>query len=192
MTVSGPGPVARQRPKSSAVSGCYEWVETLISTLVVVMVISVFLFRLNVVVEGTSMEPNYLNGYHVFVNCVDRGFRRGDVVVIDADGTKLGKRIIKRVIATEGQKVDIDFAKGIVMVDGKKLDESAYIQNGITKRQGSTRFPLTVAPGKVFVLGDNRPVSEDSRFEDVGEIDARYIMGKVSFLLSPFKGFRSP
>ena len=171
----------------SIASGCYEWVEALISALIAVMVLFVFLFRLNVVVQGTSMEPNYLEGYRVFVNCIDRSYRLGDVVVIDSAGTKLGKRIIKRVIATAGQKVDIDFEKGVVLVDGKELDESAYIQNGITKVTGTTQFPLTVPEGKVFVLGDNRPISEDSRFSDVGLIDTRYIMGKVSFLLSPFK-----
>ncbi len=191
VTVSGSGPVSRQKSPSSTVSGCYEWVEALISALIVVMILFVFLFRLDVVVQGTSMEPNYLNGYRVFVNCADKSFRRGDVVVIDAGGTKLNKRIIKRVIATEGQKVSIDSTKGVVLVDGKELDESLYITNGITKGRGDMQFPLTVDKGKVFVLGDNRPISEDSRYHDVGEIDTRYIMGKVNFLLIPFKGFRS-
>ena len=189
MAVEEPGGDRKKSDKGSLTSGCYEWVEALISALIAVVVVFVFFFRLNVVVQGPSMEPNYLNGYRVFVNCVDRGFSKGDVVVIDAAGTKLGKRIIKRVIATEGQTVDIDFTRGVVIVDGMELDESAYIQNGITKVSGTTVFPLTVPEGKVFVLGDNRPVSEDSRFRDIGLIDTRYIMGKVSFVLSPFQGF---
>jgi signal peptidase I len=179
------------RSGDTLTAGCYEWVEALISALIAVLVLFVFVFRLNVVVQGPSMEPNYLDGYRVFVNCIDRDFSRGDVVVIDSAGTRLGKRIIKRVIATGGQTVDIDFTKGVVIVDGQQLDESAYIQNGITKSSGTTVFPLTVPEGKVFVLGDNRPVSEDSRFDDIGLIDTRYIMGKVSFVLSPFKGFSS-
>lgn len=188
MADSGAG--APQAEKGGFASNCYEWVEALISALIAVMIVFVFLFRLNVVVQGSSMEPNYYEGYRVFVNCVDRSFRSGDVVVIDAAGTNMSPRtrLIKRVIATEGQKVDIDSAKGVVLVDGKELDESAYIENGITQ-QRTTKFPLTVPKGKVFVLGDNRKLSEDSRYEEVGLIDARYLMGKVDFLLKPFRGF---
>jgi signal peptidase I len=189
VTVSDSGSRQEKGSEKGFAAGCFEWVEALITALIAVMILFVFLFRLNVVVEGPSMEPNYVQGYRVLVNCVDRGFRRGDVVVIDAAGTRLNERLIKRVIATEGQKVDIDFAAGCVSVDGHKLDESAYIRNGITTVRGNMQFPLTVPKGKIFVLGDNRPVSYDSRYTNVGLIDARYVMGKVSFLLSPFRGF---
>lgn len=191
MTVSDSGEKPRQGKKNGFVEGCYEWVEALITALIAVMVLFVFLFRLNVVVQGPSMEPNYVEGYRVFVNCVDRNFARGDVVVIDAAGTKLKTRLIKRVIATEGQTVNIDYASGYVTVNGKKLDESAYIKNGITTQGGTVQFPTTVPKGCAFVLGDHREVSEDSRYTDVGMIDTRYIMGKVGFLLNPFRGFHS-
>lgn len=178
--------------KGTFVEGCFEWAEAFIMPLIVVMILFVFLFRLNIVVIGPSMEPNYVEGNRVFVSCIDRNFTRGNVVVIDSDGTpQLNTRIIKRVIATEGQKVDINFDTGCVSVNGKVLDESAYIQNGITKRAGDVKFPLTVPKGKVFVLGDHRQVSDDSRYSDVGLIDTRYIIGKVEFLLSPFRGFQS-
>ncbi|HCW79728.1 MAG TPA: signal peptidase I [Ruminococcaceae bacterium] len=176
---------------SGFTEGCYEWVEALMTALIAVMILFVFFFRLNVEVQGKSMEPNYYEGYRLFVSCTDRSFKSGDVVVIDAAGTKLNDRLIKRIIATEGQTVNINFSSGYVYIDGKPLDESAYIKNGITKQKGTTKFPLTVPKGHVFVLGDNRPVSEDSRFTDVGVIDTHYIMGKVSFLLSPFHGFHS-
>ena len=186
-----PGKEKQAKP-DGFVEGCFEWVEALISALIAVMVLFVFLFRVNVVVDGDSMQPNFYDGYHVFVNCIDRSFSRGDVIVIDADGTNINPkaRIIKRVIATEGEKVDIDPATNYVVINGQKLDESAYIKNGITAKDGTTQLPAVVPKGCVFVLGDNRLVSEDSRFREVGMVDKRYIIGKVGFLLSPFRGFQ--
>lgn len=189
MPDSGNGAREENNGKDGFAAGCYEWVEDMITALIVVMLLFVFVCRLNVIVNGSSMQPNYYNGYRVFVSCLDRNFSRGDVVVIDAAGTHLNERIIKRVIATAGQKVDVNFQAGVVSVDGKELDESAYIQNGITKEQYDVQFPQTVPAGHVFVLGDNREVSEDSRSSEVGMVDCRYIIGKVPFLLSPFRGF---
>ena len=165
---------------------CYEWMEALIISLSVVMLLFVFLFRVNIIVDGDSMLPNFENGNRVLVSCLGRGLRQGDVVVVDEHATGLKERLIKRVIATGGQTVDIDFKTGIVSVDGRELDESAYIQNGITKDQYDVAFPLKVPPGRLFVLGDNRTVSEDSRFGEVGMIDSRYVVGRVVFMLNPF------
>ncbi len=182
---------SRGKADEGFAAGCFECVEELIPALAAVLFLFVFLFRLNIVVIGSSMEPNYRNGYRVFVSCLDRSFSSGDVVVVDAGGTHLNERIIKRVIATGGQTVDIDFKTGTVFVDGKALDESAYIENGITKDRSDVSFPCTVPAGHVFVLGDNRTVSEDSRSGMVGMIDSRYIIGKVLFTVSPFVGFRA-
>lgn len=179
----------KESKKSSFTINCFEWVEALITALIAVMFLFVFLFRLNIVVNGDSMKPNYQNGYRVVVSCLDRNFKDGDVIAIDEGGTSLHKRLIKRIIATGGQTVNIDFKAGIVYVNGKALDESVYIENGITKDQYNVSFPQTVPAGHVFVLGDNRTISEDSRFTEVGMIDTRYIIGKVSFILNPFKGF---
>ena len=114
VTVSDSTEKPLQKKKSGLVEGCYEWTEALITALIAVTVLFVFLFRVSVVVDGNSMEPNYYNHYRVFVNCVDRSFTSGNVVVIDANGTQLKVRIIKRVIATEGQTVNIDSATGYV------------------------------------------------------------------------------
>ena len=86
-------------------------------------------------------------------------------------------------IATEGQTVDIDFETGDVSVDGEVLRED-YI-NALTTVDGGVHFPLTVAEGCIFVLGDNRGISKDSRYPDVGQIDRREVLGKAIFLMYP-------
>ncbi len=168
---------------------CFEWVEALIPALIIIILIFTFIFRVNIVVDGDSMVPNFLNGYKVFTLCVNKSFSGGDIVVVDSEGTQLKKPIIKRVIATEGQIIDIDFQTGVVSVDGAELDESGYIKNGITKDEGDITFPQKVPAGHVFVLGDNRTISEDSRFEAVGMIDQRHIIGKVRFIILPLEKF---
>lgn len=170
-------------------ANCYEWMEALIMALIFVLVFFVFVFRVHTV-SGDSMEPNFQNGYKVVVSCFENRPSPGDVVVVDSGGTRLNERIVKRVIATEGQTVNIDFSTGVVSVDGVKLDESAYIENGITKDQYDISFPQKVPAGHVFVLGDNRVVSDDSRSSDVGMIDERYIIGRLRLILYPFSEFK--
>lgn len=170
-------------------AACFEWVEALIPALIIIIIVFTFLFRVNIVVNGPSMEPNLMDGYKVFTSCLERNFTRGDIVVIDNQGTSLNIPIIKRVIATEGQTVDIDFQTGIITVDSQELDESAYIENGITTDKGDVEFPQKVPKGCVFVLGDNRSISEDSRYQAVGMIDKRNIIGKVHFIIMPFSKF---
>ena len=181
-TTSETPEVPAKPSKSDFTLSCYEWVEALIPALVIIMVLFTFLFRV-ITVNGPSMMPNLKNGYKVLVSCTDRKLTRGDIVLVDGRGTSLHEIIIKRVIATEGQTVNIDFNTGVVSVNGVPLDESAYIENGITKNQYDLSFPQTVPPGHVFVLGDNRRVSDDSRSSDVGMIDQRYVIGKVQFIL---------
>ena len=94
--------------------------------------------------------------------------------------------IVKRVIAVEGQTVDIDSDTGIVYVDGKPLDEPyTKVLNSTSVKSSDLQFPLTVSEGCVFVMGDNRIVSCDSRNPQVGLIDKREILGKAIFLFLP-------
>lgn len=169
-------------------SSCFEWMEALITALIAVLIISVFVFRLNIQVVGPSMMPNYNNGDRVLVSCLDRNFKTGDVIVTDKEGTSLNESLIKRVIATQGQVVNINFKAGVVSVDGVQLDESSYIQNGITTTQDDVSFPQTVPEDCVFVLGDNRTISEDSRYAAVGMINTHHVIGKVIFKIYPFQG----
>ncbi len=175
-------------PKSNFTLSCFEWIEALIPALIVIMIVFTFLFRV-ITVNGPSMLPNLKDGNKVLVSCLNNHPTRGDIVVIDAKGVALHEVIVKRVIATEGQTVNIDFESGTVSVDGVALDESTYIKNGITKNQYDLTFPQTVPAGHVFVLGDNRTISDDSRSSDVGMIDRRYIIGTVEFMIAPIKNF---
>lgn len=171
-------------PVNGAVTNCFEWVEALITSLIVVVVLFTFLFRI-VNVSGPSMLPNLKSGDRVVLQSYFYHPQRGDVVVI-THAEKFDEPIIKRVIALENQVVNIDYQTGTVSVDGVALDESAYIKNGITTQHSDFTFPLTVPRGHVFVLGDNRPVSNDSRYRDIGMIDVNNILGKAELVVFPF------
>lgn len=165
-----------------------EWTEELIIALVLIAVVFTFVCRV-VTVSGTSMVPNFNNGDRVLVVNDFTGVKQGDVVVIV---NVLDEPIIKRVIATAGQTVDFDYETKSVLVDGQTVDETQFgLENGITDKPFSSfellEFPQTVPEGCVFVLGDNRAVSEDSRYQDVGMIDQRNILGKAVFHLFPFQ-----
>ena len=137
------------------------------------------------------MLPNFVEGQKLIVTNLGHSVEQGTVVVIT---NVLNEPIIKRVIATEGQTVDIDYETGTVYVDGEAVDETQFgLENGITTRPYSTLeamvFPQTVPEGCVFVLGDNRSVSKDSRYTEVGMVDTRHILGEAVFTLYPFDRF---
>jgi len=142
------------------------------------------LFRI-VTVSGPSMNTTLVHGDCLFlVGSILAGEPEyGDIIVASKQSFDNGSPIIKRVIATEGQIVDIDFVTGAVSVDGVVLEEE-YISTGTHMREG-VDFPLTVEEGTIFVMGDNRMVSKDSRSPDIGLIDKREVVGKAVFLLFP-------
>ena len=108
----------------------------------------------------------------------------GDIIVASKSSFNSGEPIIKRVIATEGQEVNIDFGRGIVYVDGVPLDEP-YITAPTTLFEGVS-FPLVVDKGCVFVMGDNRNHSTDSRDSMVGMVPEKYVIGEAVFRFMPF------
>ena len=150
----------------------------------IMMVVFLLLFRV-VVVSGPSMENTLQNGDYLLLlsGVLYNQPQQGDIIVASKDSFENGVPIVKRVIATEGQTVDIDFMQGIVYVDGVALDEP-YISTPTNNSEG-IRFPLTVDEGCIFVLGDNRAVSCDSRNPRVGLLDEREILGKAIFLFLP-------
>ena len=153
--------------------------------LVAILVILSPMFIRMVVVDGTSMNRTLLDGDYLFVlsNTFYREPQNGDIVVVSKESFDNGAPIVKRVIATEGQMVDIDFNLGIVYVDGVALDEP-YTNSATTLDEG-VDFPLLVQEGCIFVLGDNRDRSRDSRYPGIGQIAVEEVLGKVIFLFLP-------
>lgn len=160
------------------------YLHDLVFGLVGILLVFMFLFRM-VVVSGPSMMQTLQDGDSLILlsNVLYRNPKYGDIVVASKESFKSGEPIIKRVIATEGQTVDIDFVEGIVYVDGVALSEP--YTNTPTNLFEGTVFPLTVEEGHVFVLGDNRNDSMDSRSGQIGQIDKRELLGKAIFLALP-------
>lgn len=149
-----------------------------------VLLVFSLLFRV-VVVSGPSMNATLVDGDWLLLvgNVLYNEPKYGDVIVASKDSFDNGAPIIKRVIATEGQLVHIDFVSGIVYVDGVALDEPYTLTP--TNQYEGINFPVVVEEGCVFVLGDNRNGSKDSRSPDIGQIDCREILGKAIFLVMP-------
>ena len=160
------------------------YIHDLIYLLAGIMVVFLLVFRV-IVVSGSSMYSTLVDGDYLLLlsNVFYHEPEQGDIVVISKESFDNGKPIVKRVIATEGQTVDIDFINGIVYVDGVALEED-YI-NSLTTVDEGMPFPLVVEDGCIFVLGDNRGVSMDSRDPDIGLIDTREVLGKAIFLMYP-------
>lgn len=170
-----------------------EWTETVVMAIILVAVVFTFAARI-ITVDGRSMEPTYFHGDRVLVSGFAGEVDQGDIVIIVH---ALSEPIIKRVVATEGQVVDFDQTLGELTVDGVPLKGDVFgLENGITYLPDASgqvlEFPQTVPAGCVFVLGDNRGHSTDSRFTTVGMVDHRNILGKVVFNLYPFSKIGQP
>ena len=162
----------------------YEWVQSLVGSVLVVVAIFTFVIRM-MGVDGHSMLNTLQHGDRLLVvnSMLYHDYKYGDIVILRKNGVFDDDPIVKRVIAVEGQTVDIDFAEGIVYVDGEALEED-YVREPTYTAEG-TEFPLTVPEGSIFVMGDNRNGSSDSRDYRLGTVDTRYVIGKAAFLIFP-------
>lgn len=165
----------------------FEWLSS--GIIAVVFLCAVFMFAIRPVrVDGDSMLPTLQDGNWLVVSAFDFNPEYGEIVIVtQPNRTSTGGPVVKRVIAVGGQTVDIDFENGDVFVDNIKLDEPYILEK--TYRSFDVQFPLEVPEGYIFVMGDNRNDSLDSRSSRIGLIDERYVLGSCILRAHPFQKF---
>lgn len=173
---------AEEKP-SPIVSFLFDVTDSVKGATLVVFLIFALLFRV-VGVDGGSMRPTLNHEDTVAVAGAVTDFKYGDIVIINQPWRR-NVPIIKRVIAVGGDTVNIDFDRCEVYVNGIKLDEPYILEP--TELSYDVRFPLTVDEGKLFVMGDNRNDSVDSRSSEIGLIDERYVLGKALIRINPIE-----
>ena len=185
----------KKENKKGFASSIFEWLDVVVASVVVGVILFTFVFRM-VAIDGDSMNNTLLDGERVIITNMFYKPERGDIVVISRNMENSSvegsyeEPIIKRVIATEGDMVDIDFENGIVYVNNEALKED-YIKEP-TYRKADVKFPLVVKENCVFVLGDNRNDSKDSRTTQIGDnglIDVKYILGHAVLRVFPLNKF---
>lgn len=192
---------SRNRKLHGFIGICLDILDYALVTLFIIILLCIYVFHF-AAVQGDSMLPTLEDGDQLMVNAVDRNPSPGEIVIVSAstagllheDGSPyeiegLHKVIVKRVIAVGGQELDIDFDAGIVYVDGEALDEP-YISTPTSRpvMNSAFEYPITIPEGFVYVMGDNREVSKDSRYGDVGLIPLSLIEGSVLLRLQPHFG----
>ena len=179
----GPQETEEKKEPDSIESTAYCCAQALSTAVVGVVALFTFFVRL-IGVSGGSMQDTLYTGDRLLVlNSVFCDFQPGDVVVVNDYNAELDETLVKRIIAVGGQTVDIDFTAGVVYVDGQPLEEP-YTKEP-TYKSDSIRFPLTLEEDEVFVMGDNRNHSTDSRSGQLGPVKEGYLQGKALLLLIP-------
>ncbi len=164
----------------------FSWLQALVFALLVLILCFTFFGRI-ISVDGYSMTPTLQNRDMLLLQCVGYTPKQGDIVVLTKEFASVTDPIVKRIIATGGQTVQINYAENKVYVDGVPLEEP-YIKEpmqGPNSSMEDTTY-CEVPPGHVFVMGDNRNGSSDSRHHDLGAVDERYILGRAFFVILPF------
>lgn len=175
-------------PREKSGRELYDWIQCLITALVICVVVFMFFVRV-IDVRGDSMNPTLTNGDKMLVSDLFYSPKAGDIVVFKKDEYDADRALVKRVIATEGQEINIDFDLGIVYVDGEAIEEDYILEP--TYNKIDFIGPQTVPDGCVFVMGDNRNASTDSRKTEIGMVDTRLILGKAYMVVYPLQQIRS-
>ncbi len=203
---SAPAEEQEQQPKKgekefNPLKDTYEWIHCIVVAIIVCVLFFVLAARV-IDVRGSSMLPTLENGDKIIITRLAGGYENGDIVVLQKDSFKK-EPIVKRVIGTAGQTVKLDFVEGTVSVDGQVLNEpytfektydSYHIMDplyydvyGIDARDdtGEGWVQVTVPEGCIFVMGDNRNNSSDSRVSTIAFVDTRDVLGKAVFRMYP-------
>ena len=170
---------------NSGVAGVYDILRSVLISASILILIITFVFTM-VIVDGRSMQHTLESGDKIIVTKMGYQPKDGDVIVVGKSEEGYSKPIVKRVIATEGQTLEIDFENQQVIVDGKVLDEP-YISSETI--EGTAEIPEVIPEGYVIVMGDNRYISMDSRYKDIGLVNVDDIVGKAVFVVFPFDRF---
>ena len=169
----------------------FTWLQALTFALVIIMIVFTCFARI-IGVDGHSMEPTLQDRDMLLLQCAGYEPRQGDVVVLHKSFSTTGEPIVKRVIAVGGQSVHIDYDTSTVYVDGEPVDDSylgePMVQPGSSTMQGTD---WDIPEGSVFVMGDNRNNSSDSREESLGPVENQYVLGRALVVLFPFSHFGS-
>lgn len=173
--------VKEEARNPNSAKSIYEWVESISYAFIAIFIIFAFVFRV-VGVEGDSMYPTLRNGDWLIIRDSDYKPSKGDIVVINQPNER-HKTLIKRVIGLEGDEIYIDYVKHELYINGALADEPYIVSPMVSM---DSYYSAKVPAGHVFVMGDNRNNSLDSRSDEIGFIDSRYVLGKTSFRLLPF------
>jgi signal peptidase I len=187
-----------KKTKRKTTRELYEWAESIILALICVILLLTFTFR-GTIVDGGSMMPTLHDEQFLTLIHVYGELNYNDIVVVYATRLDGGKPIIKRVIGLPGDTIRIDFEEGIVYRNGTALEiehrdgiiyEEGHIINSLTTDKHDMSDRQVVVPDNhIFILGDNRNSSIDSRDRRVGMVDRNYVIGKILFRVTPFELF---
>jgi signal peptidase I len=181
-------PQEPQEEKSSFKMDLYFWTQALVMALIFLILMFTLVGRV-IGVVGSSMVPTLHEGDLLLLQSIGYTPKQGDVVVL-RKSSFMSEPIVKRVIAVEGQHVVVDYASGTVSVDGEVLDEP-YINEVMidTLNPLMTDLDVIVPEGSIYVMGDNRNHSSDSRDQRLGTVDSRYVLGRALCVALPFQHF---
>ncbi len=184
-------PAAAAEQPRKPFADAYEWVASLVYAVLFMLALNLFVFR-SITVDGESMKSTLADQDRVIATNLFYTPSRGDIVVIQADRLRptvnslYGEPIIKRVIAVAGDTIRFDFENGIVYLNGEAIEEDYILEPTVRPENRVSGTDYLVPEGHVFVMGDNRNNSTDSRDYRVGMVDTDLIMGKAIFRFSPF------
>ena len=176
----------KPQEKTSFAADCYGFLKTFTALLLVVVIL--FPFCQVITVDGSSMVPTLEDHDQLFLQKVGYEPEVGDIVVLRKDFAHVAGPVVKRVVATEGQTVEIDYRTSTLYVDGIPVEEP-YLGEAMVHPTDPAlqETSWTVPEGSVFVLGDNRNNSYDSRHAELGPVDEDLILGKARFVFFPFR-----